>query len=529
MPPCLTRPMEHSAPRVTRPAATKDLEELAALLVGRAELLDEIGEFEAQAQHLRSDTSLLKSELQVEAERSAAAEAQCDVACAQLAVVSDQLDAAEASAWRRREQESDMQARVQDDASIRVGASEERMEELVALVVEPLQQVLARLQVSHVVQTRDFSSFTEAVKHQELRAERALAEARTNGAAEVEEARDQRARSHCEQVRLSEELSLAERGEMEEAHSCRCEREVAQQELRQLINQHNQASQDWRAEYSELSLRTEVTERQHLQSKAEAEELSQLLEERSNRLLERHVASSSGARTWPRPASRNIAREMLVALEGRMLDKVHEQNNRREPRFAVLDDSAMRLSWAKAAAKVGDKSSHLDLCEVLRIEYGCPARSFRLHQTASPWMCFSLYTSRRSYDFICPDDVVTQSFVLAISRLCHWAAGAIGTRRDFIAARGWCKFEATALRQRKSRMAVLREAARRTLRRSEADDNFSDACSSDDSPAVSVEAAEGEGEAAKDGPEPRRSLWERVGRLRPAVRLTATARGILER
>lgn len=531
-PPCITRPMETSAPPQAPPAAVEDLGELASLLVGRAEMREEIGKAEAQAEQLRWDNSLLKSQLQSEAARSAAAEAQCDVACAQLAVVSDQLDAAEDSSWRRREQESAMQAHVEDVASIRIGESEERVEELMALVVQPLQQVLARLQASHVAQTRDFSFFTEAVKHQELRAEQALAEVRADCAAEqalAEDARDQRARSHCEQIRLSEEFYLAERGEMKEAHSCRCEREAAQQEFRQLVERHSQASDNLQLECSELSLRAGVAERQLLQSRSEAEELSQLLEERSNRLLERHVAASCGTRPLPRSASRSIAHEMFVALEGRMLDKVHEQNNKREPRFVALDDAAMRLSWAKAAGKLGDKASHLDLGEVLRIEFGCAARSYRLHQAALPWMCFSLYTSRRSYDFISPDEVVTQSFVLAISRLCHLAAGAIGTRRDFIAARGWCKFEATALKQRKTRMAVLRDAAARTLRRSGASDDMSDVCSSESQGSERAVSAEAEGVVAKDVPEPRRSIWERVGRLRPAVRLTATARGIMER
>merc|ERR1711988_344058 len=119
----------------------------------------------------------------------------------------------------------------------------------------------------------------------------------------------------------------------------------------------------------------------------------------------------------------------------------------------MLSEKEMLLRWCKppgsrlSVARRGD--SHLDLYEVIRIDYGSMARAAVIFNDVHPWHCFSLCTIRRSYDFICHDDFAVRACVLAISRLCGWAAGAVPTRHAFECQKGWCKVNEYCVRERK--------------------------------------------------------------------------------
>lgn len=146
-----------------------------------------------------------------------------------------------------------------------------------------------------------------------------------------------------------------------------------------------------------------------------------------------------------RALSFNIAREMSVAIEGRILEKVTEKRPRSKVRFVVLDDAEMSLKWCHPPGPPSWQCKSLDLQTVIRIDYGGNALAPIYFPGIEPWMCFSLCTSERSFDFVCPDDDTVQCFMLAISRLCRNVPGAIISRRQFLVFRGRCKLQTSIL------------------------------------------------------------------------------------
>merc|ERR1719198_494527 len=104
--------------------------------------------------------------------------------------------------------------------------------------------------------------------------------------------------------------------------------------------------------------------------------------------------------------------------------------------------------------------SGVDLYEVIRIEYSHMTRACVIYPDVEPWLTFSVYTSRRSYDFICPDERTVRAFVLTLSRLCPWAPGRVPTRSRFVALKGWCKVQEHCIKEKKSLVQLLLEAVR---------------------------------------------------------------------
>jgi len=165
----------------------------------------------------------------------------------------------------------------------------------------------------------------------------------------------------------------------------------------------------------------------------------------------------------------NVARELAAFHEGFVLEKVHGRNSKREPRFLWISAEKMKLYWSKGVQR-GNRSrqSSLDLYEVIQIHYGCMSRACVLYPELSPWLCFSLHTSSRSFDFCCPDEATVRACVLSLSRLCTWAAGAgalkKGGRREFKALSGWCKLQDACFRRHTSLGHLFCDALRRSYR-----------------------------------------------------------------
>lgn len=157
--------------------------------------------------------------------------------------------------------------------------------------------------------------------------------------------------------------------------------------------------------------------------------------EKQRKLAERPVALAR----LERRLEQNIAREMCIAREGRVLEKVTERAGKSELRLVALCDDSATLRWGHPPGPLTGKCKSLDLKHVRRIEYGCKTRAAALFQSAPLWLCFALATTDRSYDFICPDEDVAQCFVLSLSRLCADAIGAVPNRRRFWSLRGWSK------------------------------------------------------------------------------------------
>jgi len=178
----------------------------------------------------------------------------------------------------------------------------------------------------------------------------------------------------------------------------------------------------------------------------------------------------------------NIAREMRTVREGLVLSKVDQKHKGQSERMTMVDDEKFELLWGHHSEGLSlgvlnplnvrhnmkvarGAMQSLDLKEVIRIEYGGKSRASVLQPDISPWLCFSLYTTDRSFDFICPDEWAVQCFVLVTSRLCLMSGdgvnGAIGNRRQFQSRKGWCKVEDTCIKSKKTLPRLLLETLRR--------------------------------------------------------------------
>mmetsp|Transcript_13252 Transcript_13252/g.36379 ORF Transcript_13252/g.36379 Transcript_13252/m.36379 type:complete len:452 (-) Transcript_13252:35-1390(-) len=204
--------------------------------------------------------------------------------------------------------------------------------------------------------------------------------------------------------------------------------------------------------------------------------------ERWQRLLRRSTAQ---VRLDSRLAV-NVARELHAAREGRKLEKVNERHGVLEVRHVSVCCEEMLLkwyhneqqqglgAWAAGAAggiisgatggliSTGSQLKTLDLQSVTRLQYGHETALQTRFPEVSPWLCFTLVTAERSYEFVCPDEHATKCFVLALSRACPSADGAIPTKREFVLKKAWCKINEACARKGKSFAALVVEAGKLT-------------------------------------------------------------------
>lgn len=161
----------------------------------------------------------------------------------------------------------------------------------------------------------------------------------------------------------------------------------------------------------------------------------------------------------------DYARALSYVSKEQSLQKVNNSNQKREGRNVIVSAPEMLLRWAKGRVGCGviPKSvSQLDLRDVVRIDYGISARAFLLHaDSVLPWLCFSLFTTARSFDFTCPDEESAQYFLLALSQLCSSAVGRISSRAGFHCAKGWCKIQHHCIRKGKPFLHVILDQSRK--------------------------------------------------------------------
>eukprot|EP00929_Paragymnodinium_shiwhaense_P050870 TRINITY_DN25616_c0_g2_i3.p1 TRINITY_DN25616_c0_g2~~TRINITY_DN25616_c0_g2_i3.p1 ORF type:complete len:570 (-),score=111.22 TRINITY_DN25616_c0_g2_i3:705-2414(-) len=286
-----------------------------------------------------------------------------------------------------------------------------------------------------------------------------------------------------EVFKLREELAAATRREealMMEAGIAGASERAAKQALEFTSQSANAALRDLNQKMEALrenltkAAESEASLKMQLQScKAELEASTAVSSSRRARLQERATPSGRQQARLNRALACNVAREMRTAEEGRVLEKVTEKHGRSETRFVTASftsggssSSRAELRWGHAPGPLNPKHCKvLDLSTVLRIDYGrVRSRCTELYPAAPPWLCFSLETTERSYDFICPDEDVVQCYVLALTRLCGAAVrGGAQSRSQFKAMKGWCKVEAYCLARHMSLAQGLLRAVRKVV------------------------------------------------------------------
>mmetsp|Transcript_23160 Transcript_23160/g.42645 ORF Transcript_23160/g.42645 Transcript_23160/m.42645 type:complete len:677 (+) Transcript_23160:187-2217(+) len=315
-------------------------------------------------------------------------------------------------------------------------------------VVQPLSDNLKLLQDNYVRQTREYEQFIESVRRKQFEGDQALQgllhqagydDSAYQMSLEMERLRQEHSQQLVDADRLRRMQSESSVSLEQQLQATRLELGQAQQQLAQSsVNEQQAAAQV-------AALQAEIQR------------------------LKDHIARRrppGPGPPWARRAlEHNIAREMKIATTGTDLMKVHDgAGQKKEVRFVVVSDGEMLMKWSKTPGRLSSSCTNLDLYSVIRLDYGSMSRPAILHDE-QPWLCFSLYSTKRSYDFICPNEAVTRAYVLTLSRLCNWASGAVQTRSRFEYLKGWCKIEESCYKKKTSLSAALIRAAGITSRR----------------------------------------------------------------
>mmetsp|Transcript_48463 Transcript_48463/g.113424 ORF Transcript_48463/g.113424 Transcript_48463/m.113424 type:complete len:774 (-) Transcript_48463:129-2450(-) len=316
-------------------------------------------------------------------------------------------------------------------------------------VVQPLTDNLKVLQDNYVRQTREYEQFIENVRRKQFEGDQTLQEvlhqvsADDTSAYQMGMEMDRLRQEHSQQLvdadsyrRMQSESSVSLEQQLQ---ASRLELGQAQQHLAQSAANEQQYAAQVAAQQAEI---------QHLKDH-----------------IARRRPPGPGPPWARRALEHNIAREMKLASTGTDLFKVHDgSGQKKEARFVVISDGEMLMKWSKTPGRLSSSCTNLDLYSVIRLDYGSMSRPAILHDE-QPWLCFSLYSTKRSYDFICPNEAVTRAYVLTLSRLCNWASGAVQTRSRFEYLKGWCKIEESCYKKKTSLSAALIRAAGITSRR----------------------------------------------------------------
>lgn len=152
--------------------------------------------------------------------------------------------------------------------------------------------------------------------------------------------------------------------------------------------------------------------------------------------LEVHaVRKIQGIETKKKPTDPKVAVRMM---------KIESQSDPKEHGGRQV----VRIRWAVPAGKLDnlkwEDQRSVDLSHVHCLCFGHASRAVRLTPDETPERCFSIFTSHRSFDFICDNDTDAEMFVVVISRMAamvqgHVIQGSLMSHSAFLAARGWCK------------------------------------------------------------------------------------------
>jgi len=372
----------------------------------------------------------------------------------------------EEESGKRRDAESRLESN-RDDMDHRLQSEEQRRladrrhlsaattaKEDLARMVRELMKLVEELQTKYVNQTRHYANLAKMVREQQA-----------SQAQEIQTASEMV--SHQQRVMdfVKRHLSTARRGHESKEWELRQARDLAEDyegQVHQLLNENRNSAEHLRLK-SQLEHEREESDIQ--KSEREQEEAQKRMKDAAMR-----------HRSLYNP---NIAKAMHTAFEGVVVQKVSGVDPKNPVPMTVpslgyrmLKVIAVRekegvtqfyLTWSKTPpykeASFSDKS-RCDLSRVLIVGYGWSARAPTLlpqEKTVIAERCFSVYTPRRSFDFVCQSEEHAAAFVLSLSRLCQrvqgWPVqGSIPSFAKFTAAKGWVKVQ-TKCRGKRSTMA----------------------------------------------------------------------------
>lgn len=132
----------------------------------------------------------------------------------------------------------------------------------------------------------------------------------------------------------------------------------------------------------------------------------------------------------------NFSKEVQEARKGVELMKISEKEGS-STKLIYIDPDDLTLVYKRSWPRRG--TQQIDLAEIIHFGWGRSCRAYVVGQKKQmllkPWLCFSLYSKNRSFDFIVPEsrdeERDLQIMLLALSAMCPNCSGLIPTRRKF--------------------------------------------------------------------------------------------------
>jgi len=326
------------------------------------------------------------------------------------------------------------------------------LKESFATIIRELFSVLEELQEKYVAQTRHYEQLAQRVRSQQADHIQSVNEAE----------KDTRVQQEAIGV-LREHLQCARKIADEKDADIVYIRQAAEEyerEARALYSKNHTVAEQVRLHQSQMSTLT-AQEQQRLQRQVLEEQTKAERRKSRHRLFNNPNIAKHMARALEGVVVRKavgVAPEKDGKLEMRKLRVALTTGPRGEPRFL--------LRWAKEPYKTWSEKSVCDLSRVIVLGFGHSSRIPGLYPQEKdmlPWRCLSVFTPRRSFDFLCRNDDDAQTLMLVLSRLCHrvqgWSLlGQIPSHGRFVAAQGWCKVETTCRSRRATLYTHLKDA-----------------------------------------------------------------------
>ncbi|CAD7961036.1 unnamed protein product [Amoebophrya sp. A120] len=315
-------------------------------------------------------------------------------------------------------------------------------------MVEPLRTCFIKMQQAYAQQTKEYGAFVEEVSNRQKEA-----------AVSLDIAKDEITILETVTEHLRTEL-LKMKEDYAKTHSDLTAQLEAEKDGRS--NQQKELDlvrQEWEKEREETE-KVISEKRNQLQS----------MKNSINHLQDRHQNKPKNAKDT------NFAKYVKQAMKGILLEKIAEKESKRT--LTVFVDANNNTLMYKRSGITGGTMT-VNLAEVIHFEWGFSSRAyvvaskklFKLPAKGEkpglkPWLCFSMYTKNRSFDFVVPDSSKAeedlQCILLALSALCKVASGTMQTRGQFLIKKAMMKMDDQCKWRGLTRAALVYKALEKT-------------------------------------------------------------------
>ncbi|CAD7970091.1 unnamed protein product [Amoebophrya sp. A25] len=401
---------------------------------------------ELEQNHLQLQQQYTKMESDAEAARAAKQnlETRLQEAQIELDVMQSSLKLARREAEMRVQQTENLEKATKEKNELIRHLSE---------LIDPLRSVFLKLQRAYAQQTKEYATFVSEVEDKH-----------SLGTGSLRVVKDE--------ISVLETVVEHLRNELVETKGAMS---MSTADLNARLAEEREKGSMQNLEIEKLKREAEEENKRVEQTLEEKRNELEALKRTMNRIHDRH----EGVPRNPRDV--NFAREVKTAAnDGIVIDKISEKDGKQPGKTVFIDVSKAVLKYRRGFPRGG--FTEVNLKEVMHMEWGEQSRAYavgskgnKMYKMLKPWLCFSLYTKERSWDFVVPDNdksepvLQTCLFALAAVFLGQNVGGnMIKTRGQFVWRKAMMKVDESSKLRGLTRQALVQEALLKTAAEQEA-------------------------------------------------------------